>query len=174
MTWYVTADTHLRHKLMLEKRGVDYEAKIYGGISAVKADNRAVFIHLGDVVIGGAVKERSEHAKLLSAVKERGFSRSALVKGNHETRSNGWYLDAGWDWVCDAFELDVLGYTVIFTHKPLQREMVEKEVNLHGHIHNPDHRASEFVLSNRHYLVSLELNNYTLESLKKILRKIKL
>lgn len=58
-----------------------------------------------------------------------------LVKGNHDRKTNAWYLANGFIFVCDMFTWG----QYIFTHRPLvstNHELLHKyRYNFHGHIH---------------------------------------
>jgi len=56
-------------------------------------------------------------------------ARKVLVRGNHDTEDDQWYLDLGFDQVTDG----VVIHNMLFTHRP---EPVPKDwINIHGHIH---------------------------------------
>ena len=56
-------------------------------------------------------------------------ARKVLVRGNHDTEDDQWYLDLGFDQVTDG----VVIHNMLFTHRP---EPVPKDwINVHGHIH---------------------------------------
>lgn len=80
-----------------------------------------------------------------------------LVKGNHDEKSNQWYVDCGFKKV---YDMPVLFQDFfLLSHKPL--EWLDQEGvfgNFHGHIHN-DHRYLH--ITQRSYNVSVEINNYT-------------
>ena len=65
-----------------------------------------------------------------------------LVKGNHDSKSNSWYLEHGWDFVCEEFKDTLYGKNILFSHYPKVWDGVY-DLNIHGHFHNSDHRRHE-------------------------------
>lgn len=101
--------------------------------------------------------------------------RSILVKGNHDSKSYNWYLQNGWDWVCDTFTLERHGKTILFSHEPKAWDGYF-DINIHGHLHNSQHHLeNELKGIERHgqYLICLEDLKYKLISLDTILGEIK-
>lgn len=161
--WIIT-DTHLGHKKLIEwGRPVDFEQQITSSLRReVKSED--LLIHLGDVAIG----HDEENNLLITSVP----CKKILVKGNHDSKSNSWYLGHGWDFVCHSF-MDVLwGKRVKFAHAP---EPIEEDIDLqlHGHSHGDAHRDEEFCpfySPEYHKEVALEKTGYRpilLESLLK-------
>jgi len=83
-----------------------------------------IFIYLGDLCDPGVTDPRK-----LTAIVSSIPGRKILVKGNHDTQDDCYYLEAGFDDVCD---ICVLG-NLIFSHKPII--VAPDEINIHGHIH---------------------------------------
>ncbi|GAF94682.1 unnamed protein product, partial [marine sediment metagenome] len=112
--------------------------------------------HLGDVCLG---KDLEAHKKYIKPLKCRKW----LVTGNHDHKSNNWYLSNGWDFVCTAFVDRYFGSKVLFSHKP---KIIHNSIdlNIHGHFHNSNHRWQEpelrIRLTKRHRLFSAEVSKY--------------
>jgi calcineurin-like phosphoesterase family protein len=93
-----------------------------------------------------------------------------LVKGNHDEKTNHWYLNHGWDFVCDHFSDVYFGKRILFSHEPQAYDINLYDVNIHGHLHdNSRHgRPEDFCINGRICkLVAIEYTNYqpvTLES----------
>ena len=143
---YVIADTHFNHKKILEfcKRDVDYESKIWKGLFSLKSED--ILIHLGDICIGGDLEVHEKIANL--------NPKKILVRGNHDKKSNNWYLNHGWDFVCETFSNKYHGMNVLFSHKPLPWDGVY-DINIHGHLHDLSHRPNE-KMHFMNYLISIE------------------
>jgi calcineurin-like phosphoesterase family protein len=106
-------------------------------------------IHLGDICIGRDV-ETHDRIKLLPYKK-------ILVKGNHDKKSNSWYLSHGWDFVCNSFSDIILGKNILFSHKPADYSYYD-DLNIHGHTHNND--IVDDIEDNKRILYAQEYNNY--------------
>jgi len=85
-------------------------------------------IHLGDFCFG---RDDYWHNRLYTSLPA--FCKRILVRGNHDKKSNDWYLNHGWHFVCDEFSTTYFGKYVTFSHKPV---MNIKNINVHGHFHN--------------------------------------
>lgn len=175
MIW-ITTDTHFGHRNMeiYCKRPHDFENRISKGLfNACKFGD--ILIHLGDVCIG---KDEYWHNSCIIPLNCKKW----LIRGNHDKKSNTWYLSHGWDFVGEEFVLRYGNKNILFSHEPLpKRENID--VNIHGHIHNHLERLlnKEFVVEheqernanwlndydkNYHKLISLEETNYQPTNLK--------
>lgn len=99
-----------------------------------------ILIHLGDVCIGN---DAEWHRKLIELP-----GKKWLIKGNHDHKSNSWYLRQGWDFVGDAFRDTYFGKNILFSHVPHYWDGWH-DLNIHGHFHNTDHRRTEPELQER-------------------------
>lgn len=84
-----------------------------------------VFIYLGDLC-DPAVTDLNELKRLVQNIP--GYK--ILVKGNHDTETDDFYRDIGFDEVCDVCVIN----QVAFSHFPLKVE--PDMINIHGHLHN--------------------------------------
>lgn len=167
MKIYLTTDTHFGHDKMVEfcGRPPNHEEIILNELSKVPTD--ALLIHLGDVCIGN---DAEWHAKFVSATGV--LPKRILVRGNHDHKSDSWYMDNGWDFICNAFEAKYFGKNLLFTHKPVAIPP-HIDFNIHGHFHNSDHRRHEPELKalyeERHKLLAIELTGYKPVNLEKFI-----
>jgi calcineurin-like phosphoesterase family protein len=116
-----------------------------------------VVIHLGDVI--------NDRPGELSDIMAKIPGRSKiLVRGNHDKKNDTWYLNKGFDFVCDKI---VMG-NAILSHIPVPiPENMGIDWNIHGHFHdNPlDHcfdcepYLKEYY-GPKHKRYALEYNNY--------------
>ena len=83
-----------------------------------------VFIYLGDLC-DPAVTDLNELKHLVQNIP--GYK--ILVKGNHDTETDYFYRDIGFDEVCDVCVIN----QVAFSHFPLKVE--PDMINIHGHLH---------------------------------------
>ena len=155
---YFIADTHFDDDTIrrYENRPFDTvramnEALIENWNRAVSAEDR-VYV-LGDFGAPG------REAEILSALN----GQKILVKGNHDTRSNEYYRQAGFG---EVYDLPVLyeGFWLL-SHEPLYVNTNMPYANLFGHVHaSPLFRD----LSPQHFCLCAERLDYTPISLEDI------
>lgn len=150
MTLYVISDTHFGHNKMHDYCGrpVGFEETILSNIShTCRLDD--VLIHLGDVCI---YKDEYWHEKLMDARDCKKW----LIKGNHDRKSNTWYLEHGWDFVADEIKFDMFGKILLLSHAPVL-DRTDFDINIHGHLHNTLDRPERLEgLTDRHRLIMCE------------------
>lgn len=152
-TWIIS-DTHFGHKKMVEKgwRPEGYEGLIIAHWASTIAPDDLV-IHLGDVWCGKG--PRVDVTQLPG--------QKVLLIGNHDHESDSWYMDHGFNFVCRGFEIRRYGYAWWFSHEPKAAGFMPWDINIHGHLHDDDHRKAEFasiLTEDHHYLISLEQTDY--------------
>jgi calcineurin-like phosphoesterase family protein len=149
MTYWIISDTHFNHTKLEEwgGRSGDWQEQLYLGIVAIPEGD--TLIHLGDICIGNDIEI---HDKLFHPDKpgiglyETGAAchlKNILVRGNHDKKSINWYLEHGWDFVCDGLELLYHGHYLHLTHRPA-RPQGNTTWNIHGHTHGNLHRSEEY------------------------------
>lgn len=62
-----------------------------------------------------------------------------LVRGNHDHEKHIWYLERGFMVSCDGIVL----HDILFTHEPVFNLSDGVVWNVHGHLHNNDHRVED-------------------------------
>ena len=156
VNFFVTTDLHLGHENLC-KYGVrpdGYEEKIWNGMKDLGEND--ILICLGDVAMKG---ERYAHEKYIIPLKCKKW----LVIGNHDHKSNTFYLRNGWDFVSKKFYMKFMKKRILFSHKP-QLSDGSFHINIFGHFHDSDHHHRERHLISRltpnHRLLALELTNY--------------
>jgi len=128
---FIITDTHFDDALRGELGKVcgrpdDNSQQTYEHLSnLLKGD---LLIHLGDITLGDSRDVHEKYIRPLSCKK-------VLVRGNHDGKSNSWYLEHGWDFVCDSFINRYLGMRVLFSHIP-SKIPADIHLNIHGHFHN--------------------------------------
>jgi len=176
MNYKIITDTHFNHDKMVEYCGrpKDFELRIEKGLKQLTGDD--ILIHLGDICIGKDQEIHDRYIKWLPC-------RKWLIRGNHDKKSNNWYLRNGWDFVADMFSIILFGKEIIFSHRPLG--ITGDVINIHGHFHNslqrllkkewvvPDEeernkRVLE-VLTDNHKLLVLEDVDYKVVDLEKFI-----
>lgn len=165
MNYWITSDTHFGHDKLIEICGRPKnfsELVLKRNIKTVQFDD--ILIHLGDVCIG---KDGYWNRRFTQTI----TCKKWLVKGNHDKRSDTWYIEHGWDFVSDRIYLKKFGKEIMFTHIPI--DINGFDLNIHGHFHNLDHRYFERKewarRSDKHILISLEYNNFMPLNLKNII-----
>ncbi len=163
--WIIT-DTHLGHDAMVQYCG---RPENHSELILKHLRNNVMpgdtLIHLGDICIGDDVYWHKQLAKAVPMV------RRILVRGNHDRKSDAWYLDHGWFFVCERFDNIFFGKRIAFSHRPIPDDSAFA-LNVHGHFHNTLHRiqkenwvvegekernaADLKVLTSRHRLLAIE------------------
>ena len=177
MKIYLTTDTHFGHAKMKEYCGRPdgFENKILKNLEHLTSDD--LLIHLGDFCIGD-----DERWHNIFNMKVR--ARKWLILGNHDHKSNEWYLNHGWDFVGAKFQDRLFGKNILFSHTPVRYDKFASgmwssaafDINIHGHFHNNLHRLQDGIfvvpgekernfidlknLTPRHKLLSIEYTHY--------------
>jgi calcineurin-like phosphoesterase family protein len=162
MKYYIISDTHLGHAEIIGYCGRpdNHEKLIVESMNLIS--DRDCLIHLGDICIGND----SDWHDCIKHLK----CRKILTKGNHDSKSYSWYMEHGWDFVCDVFKLKYCGKIICFSHKP-QPWDGDWEINIHGHLHNLGHRDNEYKnLKQWHRLYAPELMGYRPIELSKFIQ----
>ncbi len=166
---YIVADTHFGHSELIVKglRPAGYEDKIIKNTSFLMLDAADMIYHLGDVSVAESSEQEAEFNRLFTHSSAAKF---VLIRGNHDRRSTGWYLDKGWSAVLDAALLNMYGHNILLSHEP-QPPDDWWTVNIHGHLHDSLHRNEEFpFLGERNVLYSCEKFHYQPMPLKSLLK----
>lgn len=161
MNYYVIADTHFGHNKMPELCGrpEDFSERILRNIANTVGISD-VLIHLGDFCFYNEVEW---HDRFMEACKGRTW----LIKGNHDKKSTSWYLDHNWDFVADEVKMEMFGKVICLSHKPALYR-TDFDVNVHGHLHNSEHRVYDIdVAKDRYRLITCE-HSYTPISLRRL------
>lgn len=161
---FLTTDTHFSHSKMVDycHRPIDYQEKLKKGLDALKSTD--TLYHLGDVCFGN---HEEDHKRYIQTIK----AKKILIRGNHDNKSDHWYLSHGWDFVCERLTNTYYGVRVCFSHRPLPWDG-DFDINIHGHLHNLSHRPEERT-NVLNYLISLERMGYTPLSLRTLLEPIR-
>lgn len=166
MNYYITSD--IGHNKLIDycSRPSNFSEKIIKNHDNIIKEND-ILIHLGDICIGN---DKLWHERFFENLKCKKW----LVKGNHDRNTNTWYISNGWDMICDSLHLNIFGCKILFTHIPVNEEILNCmniDYNIHGHLHDNDHRKDETnSLTNKHILVKLE-HNYSPINVKNLLNK---
>ncbi len=166
MKIFVISDTHFGHDKLVELSGrpVDFTGKIFNNLSKQAGD---LLIHCGDFCIGN---DDMWHDRFSNYTKD--FKKKILIRGNHDNKSDSWYYDHGWDFVCTEFSNEYFGKRLLFTHKPVPLyEYID--FNIHGHMHGNKHRHTNEIdrwYGNKHIDLAPEIRDYKAVNLEKLLQ----
>jgi len=113
-----------------------------------------VLIHLGDVI----ADKFNELKPMLDQIVCKS---KILIRGNHDKKTNNWYINNGFDFCCDSL---VIG-DVALSHKPLRILPEGVRINIHGHFHNFDFKildkeCGDYHNPEIHKLLALEYTDY--------------
>ena len=158
---YVISDTHFFHDNIIKYCNRPFNSSEGADSVMIRRWNTIVkendiVIHLGDFALHKDSVAMNRVANELKGTK-------ILVKGNHDRKSNHWYLTNGFSFVCDSFVLD----RILFTHRPVDK-IEQWQFNIHGHIHNKDLLKDN---SEKYINVSVEKIGYTPVLLESLLKK---
>lgn len=162
MRIYCISDTHFGHEKMIELCGrpEGFESTILSNLR--KIPSTAILIHLGDFCIG---EDERWHNEFMEATQH--LRRTILVRGNHDHKSDNWYLKRGWDFVCNELITRYFKKHILFSHRPSPIAGYV-DINIHGHLHNTGHH--EQGECGNHHLLAIENTDYKPVSLEVILR----
>jgi len=147
---YMMSDSHFGHNRAVEfGRPVDYENKIIASLDGIKRGD--ILIHLGDFCF-------FQYEKWHKLFFEKCKAKAWLVKGNHDAKSDNWYLNNGWSCVAHRLDLNIFGHNLVFRHRPYS---IDGALCVHGHLHAT---REKFVQGQA--LVSAEHENYRIIALR--------
>lgn len=168
MNYWLISDTHFGHDKMIDLCGrpKDFSEDLLASLHC-DIGSSDILIHLGDVCIG---KDQYWHDRLM---KNCGAFRKWLVLGNHDSKSNSWYLTHGWDFVSYSVNLQLFGKSILFSHIP--KEDNGYDLNIHGHFHNSEHHNQEpeliAIKNEKQILIAVENTKYRVVNLKTIIEE---
>ena len=146
---WIIGDTHFNHPSLVSRdfRPADHMEQTINNWKKMVADEDMV-IHLGDVIM----QRQSDLPSILIGLP----GKKILVTGNHDGKPD-WYMKKGFAFACYGFEYN----RCYFTHRPSQFLPAGCYWNIHGHLHDDDHRnTDDLVFSRWNLLFSLEKENY--------------
>jgi len=144
----LAADWHLGHDNLVEKAGrpIGFDLRIMKGLRAMPQVE--VLIFLGDICIGD---DEYWHG-LIAGNMARRQTKMWLIRGNHDRKTDSWYLRNGWDFVADELTMNSFGLRLLFTHIP--RPPGDYDLNIHGHLHNTGHHPECGLHAQQHLVMS--------------------
>lgn len=148
--YWIMSDTHFGHHKLIHEGHRPPECYKKMMDSVKNLSEKDVLIHLGDFSFYGCELWHN-------AFREACKCKLWLIKGNHDRRTNAWYLSHGWDFVADRMRIHLLGKRIIFTHRPYHFKSLEgNKINVHGHLHNTRHHGEFQLHEGKHFLVKRE------------------
>ena len=151
MRVFIISDTHFQDKFLENNklRPIGITENIIQKWN-LYVNSEDIVIHLGDVIIGNT----TDYKEIISRLS----GRKILVIGNHDKKGISWYMKNGFDFACYNFSWLYMGKSILFTHEP-SGNLEVFDLNIHGHLHLGIHRT-EYELTDKHLLFSLETENY--------------
>jgi calcineurin-like phosphoesterase family protein len=157
MRYWLLPDPHFLHENICQWSGrpKGFEQKLFTNWN-INVDPNDVVLVLGDICLG---KDEEVHELFVKPL----VGKKILVRGNHDKKSDEWYMRHGWDFVCHELRLEKFGYNLVLSHEPVSVRV--GEINGHGHFHNTDHRSQEpeyrkIRTPRTHRLLALEHHGY--------------
>jgi calcineurin-like phosphoesterase family protein len=143
---WLVSDTHWHQDAERIHRPADHTLlSLVGWRRVVMPDD--IVIHLGDV---------TWKPKLLEGDLAQLPGRKVLVRGNHDRESLTWYMRHGFDFACDSMVFK----GVLLTHEPAPILPIDASLNVHGHLHDNEHRVADYEPRPFHRLLAIERTNY--------------
>ncbi len=149
--YWITSDNHLGHEKIFtfepKRKGFDTTIRYLNCV-----EEKDILINLGDIGFHDKEKWMGEYVNACKGKK-------ILVFGNHDKGSYSYFYKQGFDFICERFSLDIYGFRIVFTHKPVW--VPEGVLNIHGHFHSvkPLEAVIEdypFYDEKRHILITTE------------------
>ena len=161
MRVFVISDTHFGHKNLVKLCGRphDFSERIVANWNRL-VEPEDLVIHLGDYIVW-------KYSDFLDVMDQMN-GRKVLVFGNHDHKSLVWYMEHGFSFACHSFSWNYHGENILFTHEPSSDGGFD--INIHGHLHTGMHRT-EYTLTDKHILFSLEQRKYEPVLLNSLLEK---
>ena len=160
MKYWLLPDTHFGHDNMIEyeNRPQDFSGRILTNVVRyVSKDD--VIIHLGDFCIGN-----DNRWHMMFNVNVPRGTKKWLIRGNHDKKSNSWYMEHGWDMVCTSLGMHTFGKKILLTHER-QLALIDYDINIHGHSH------SKGISDSNHIALAIERMHYTPVRLRTVVEK---
>ena len=141
MSIWIIADTHFYHENIIKFQGRpnDFNKQIIKNWNKLVQYDDLV-IHLGDVILG--LNKEQTLPGILATLP----GKKILCRGNHDPNPATWYMERGFDFVCDYFVYQ----DIAFSHAPLTplppqalvNDQRSVNWNIHAHFHKGLHRIS--------------------------------
>ena len=160
---FFIADTHFSEENIMQYENRPFESAAAMNMEIVSRWN-SVVSEEDEVYVLGDFGATGQEALMLGQLKGKKF----LVKGNHDTRSNQYYREAGFAEVYD--HPVIIKDFWILSHGPLYVNTNMPYANLFGHVHNSPIIKT---FSRQHYCVSVERIDYTPISFDEIISVIR-
>ena len=170
MNYWITTDTHFNHSMLVELgvRPVGFSEMILKKLKNT-LQPKDVLIHLGDICFGISDTQLIWNERLINISPCQKW----LIRGNHDQKSDSWYLDRGWNFIANRFGMNKYGKDILFSHVPVKDNGYD--INIHGHFHDANHRKHEpellAIANDKQVLIALELTNYMPVNLKQLVKQ---
>lgn len=161
MAIYLISDTHFCHKniMLYENRPfkdlIDMREQLIANWNSIVTRDDIV-IHLGDV----GMFNKSTATDIVSRLN----GHKILIKGNHDSHGDQWFLDSGFDEVHKWLILHEGGHVILLTHQPSKIPEDEKnryDLHFYGHVHSKGNEPGLYpTIANNGACLCVERWNY--------------
>lgn len=170
---YLISDTHFNHKNIIQYEDRPFKSVEEMNNALIKNWNAVVkpedtVIHLGDVALG--------HESDLKWIIPSLNGHKILIRGNHDTKSKNFYLEAGFDEVRPSFIENFNGIEIFFSHEPQSRPGDKRDpydLHFYGHVHSKDFHGAYPTIARNGACLCVERWNYTPVELNKVIEMCK-
>jgi len=133
INFWCISDTHFGHD-MLVKEGLRKEGFEQGIFEDIENSVRPgdVLIHLGDV----SFYDHPRWHKLFTGLCRLIGCKCWLILGNHDKKTNSWYMNQGWDAIAEDMGIKLYGFHLLLSHEPTLLITDMFDYNIHGHLHD--------------------------------------
>jgi len=132
---YLISDTHFNHKNIIEYENRPFNSVAEMNQVIIDRWNQIVspedtIIHLGDVALGAESSLKSIIPTL--------NGHKILIRGNHDRKSKQFFLECGFEEVCNSKMINEKGIKIYLSHLPESRPTNGESYDLHfyGHVHS--------------------------------------
>ncbi len=163
MSIYFIADTHFGEENIRRYENRPFQSVVEMNETTIKNWNSVVSEDDEVYILGdfGAVNNEQDVLKRLNGIKY-------LVKGNHDTKSNEYYRNAGFK---EVYDMPILFKNFwILSHEPIYVNSNMPYANLFGNVHN-NPIIKDY--SSQHFCVSAERIKYTPILFEDIAKQVK-
>jgi len=135
---FVISDLHFRHDKIIQIMNRSFANTEAMHRHIIRQWNGTVRPQDMVIIVGDFIWTAGASEEMVSLCKQLN-GRKILVKGNHDTKSDSFYMDRCVDFVCNRFEWTIQGNRVIFIHHPdhivVNTPNHDYNYIVHGHTH---------------------------------------
>jgi len=135
--FWVTADHHFGHDIMIEECGRPYKNGTLMDRGMVIKHNETVPKDGVTIIIGDLSLKSAQYKHYLAQIIKKMNGDKILILGNHDVLKPFDYIELGFQSVHTHLEIEYAGHELILCHDPAVHILLgEKQFLLHGHLHD--------------------------------------